>query len=172
MDKFTEMSGCGTRPRLTSILHRFSSGSQRMGVRRQHLRSRRRLTSGIIPLVRDNPSITDLEVIAYAGLPVTSEGLALGSLCVTDTSRVGGPERTYLFWKTSPMWWRPRSNCDSRSSGAGTASEVGASRCHILSPCSPTRELSGARDAWPRGQAQRVFGRCIAAPVRGGLGPC
>lgn len=38
------------------------------------------------PLVRNNPAITELDVIAYAGMPiVTSEGLALGSFCAIDT---------------------------------------------------------------------------------------
>lgn len=39
------------------------------------------------PLVRDNPAITDLGVIAYAGVPlITSEDHALGTLCVIDSS--------------------------------------------------------------------------------------
>ncbi|CAN5753453.1 hypothetical protein BH23GEM3_BH23GEM3_03010 [soil metagenome] len=38
------------------------------------------------PLVRDNPAIRDLGVVAYAGIPIlTSEGHVLGSFCVIDT---------------------------------------------------------------------------------------
>jgi PAS domain S-box-containing protein len=38
------------------------------------------------PLVRDNPSIDELGVIAYAGIPlITADGQALGTLCVLDT---------------------------------------------------------------------------------------
>ena len=37
------------------------------------------------PLVRDNPAIRDLGVVAYAGVPlVTRRGHALGTLCVID----------------------------------------------------------------------------------------
>src|SRR5437763_2331952 len=38
------------------------------------------------PLVRDNLAITDLDVIAYAGIPlITSEGEALGTFCAIDS---------------------------------------------------------------------------------------
>lgn len=96
-----------------------------MGVRRQHLRSRRRLTSGIIPLVRDNPSITDLEVIAYAGLPVTSEGLAL-SLCVTDYQPRAWTGADVPLLENLADVVATQIELRLRSSGAGTASEVGA----------------------------------------------
>jgi hypothetical protein len=37
------------------------------------------------PLVRDNPAIRDLDVVAYAGVPlITATGHALGTLCVID----------------------------------------------------------------------------------------
>jgi len=37
------------------------------------------------PLVRDNPAIPDLGVVAYAGIPlVTSDGHVLGSFCIID----------------------------------------------------------------------------------------
>jgi len=37
------------------------------------------------PLVRENPAIADLDVVAYAGIPlVTATGHALGTLCVID----------------------------------------------------------------------------------------
>jgi GAF domain-containing protein len=35
--------------------------------------------------VRDNPAIRDLDVVAYAGVPlITAAGHALGTLCVFD----------------------------------------------------------------------------------------
>jgi GAF domain-containing protein len=35
--------------------------------------------------VRDNPAIRDLDVVAYAGVPlITRSGHALGTLCVID----------------------------------------------------------------------------------------
>ncbi|MEP6821453.1 MAG: GAF domain-containing sensor histidine kinase [Chthoniobacterales bacterium] len=38
------------------------------------------------PLVRDNPAVHELGVIAYAGMPLTTEdGFTLGSLCAIDT---------------------------------------------------------------------------------------
>jgi formate hydrogenlyase transcriptional activator len=38
------------------------------------------------PLVKDNPAISELGVIAYAGIPLTTaEGLTLGTLCVVDS---------------------------------------------------------------------------------------
>lgn len=38
------------------------------------------------PLVMHNPAITDLDVIAYAGMPmITTKGLALGSFCAIDS---------------------------------------------------------------------------------------
>ncbi|NIP78146.1 MAG: GAF domain-containing protein [Gemmatimonadetes bacterium] len=36
------------------------------------------------PLVRDNPAIEALNVIAYAGIPLTLDGQPLGSFCVID----------------------------------------------------------------------------------------
>jgi GAF domain-containing protein len=37
------------------------------------------------PTLRDNPAIRDLDVIAYAGIPlIGSDGYALGTLCVID----------------------------------------------------------------------------------------
>lgn len=36
------------------------------------------------PLVMDNPAIADLNVIAYAGIPLILDGQALGSFCVID----------------------------------------------------------------------------------------
>ncbi len=37
------------------------------------------------PLVRDNPAISDLGVVAYAGIPlITADGYVLGSFCVID----------------------------------------------------------------------------------------
>jgi GAF domain len=37
------------------------------------------------PLVRDSPAIRDLDVVAYAGVPlITASGHALGTLCVID----------------------------------------------------------------------------------------
>jgi GAF domain-containing protein len=39
-----------------------------------------------IPLVRDNLAVRDFNVVAYLGVPLmTSDGQALGSLCVIDT---------------------------------------------------------------------------------------
>ena len=38
------------------------------------------------PIVRDNPAVSELGVIAYAGIPlITREGQTLGSFCVVDT---------------------------------------------------------------------------------------
>ena len=38
------------------------------------------------PVLRDNPAIRDLDVIAYAGIPlIGADGHALGTLCVVDT---------------------------------------------------------------------------------------
>jgi signal transduction histidine kinase len=37
------------------------------------------------PLVRDNPAVQDLNVIAYAGIPLLMDGHALGSFCVIDS---------------------------------------------------------------------------------------
>lgn len=37
------------------------------------------------PLVRQNPAIQDLNVIAYAGIPLLMDGHALGSFCVIDS---------------------------------------------------------------------------------------
>jgi GAF domain-containing protein len=38
-----------------------------------------------VPLVRDNPAVPELKVIAYAGVPLKSgDGQVLGSLCVID----------------------------------------------------------------------------------------
>ena len=46
------------------------------------------------PLVRGNPAIGDLDVVAYAGIPlVTSDGHALGSFCVIDTEPRAWTER-------------------------------------------------------------------------------
>ena len=39
------------------------------------------------PLVRDNPAVSELGVVAYAGIPLTtSDGLTLGAFCVIDAS--------------------------------------------------------------------------------------
>jgi GAF domain-containing protein len=39
----------------------------------------------LMPLVRDNPSVSELGVIAYAGMPLTTvDGHVLGTLCVID----------------------------------------------------------------------------------------
>ena len=37
------------------------------------------------PLYRDNPSIRDLKIIAYAGVPLMVGGHALGAFCVIDS---------------------------------------------------------------------------------------
>src|SRR6476620_5575805 len=36
------------------------------------------------PIYRDNPAIRDLKIVAYAGVPLTVEGYALGAFCVID----------------------------------------------------------------------------------------
>ena len=36
------------------------------------------------PLLRDNPAIRDLNVVAYAGVPLTVDGEAIGAFCVID----------------------------------------------------------------------------------------
>ena len=36
------------------------------------------------PLVQDNPAIPDMNVIAYAGIPLMSNGYAIGSFCVVE----------------------------------------------------------------------------------------
>ena len=37
------------------------------------------------PLVRDNPAVTDMALVAYAGVPLrTASGLVLGALCAMD----------------------------------------------------------------------------------------
>jgi PAS domain S-box-containing protein len=43
--------------------------------------------AGIHPLIRDNPAIPDLNIVAYAGIPlITREGYALGSFCAIDSA--------------------------------------------------------------------------------------
>lgn len=37
------------------------------------------------PTLKTNPAIEDLDVIAYAGVPLIDEGYALGTLCVADS---------------------------------------------------------------------------------------
>ncbi len=37
------------------------------------------------PVLRDNPAIRDMGVIAYAGIPLIDDGYALGTLCVIDS---------------------------------------------------------------------------------------
>jgi GAF domain-containing protein len=51
------------------------------------------------PTLRDNPAIRDLDVIAYAGIPlIDSEGHALGTVCVIDKKpRHWQPEETDLL---------------------------------------------------------------------------
>jgi GAF domain-containing protein len=57
------------------------------------------------PLVRDNPAIADLGVVAYAGIPlVTSGGQAIGSFCAIDSKPRPWPSRTSAC---SPTWRRP-----------------------------------------------------------------
>lgn len=36
------------------------------------------------PTYRDNPAVRDLRIIAYAGVPLTMSGFALGAFCVID----------------------------------------------------------------------------------------
>ena len=36
------------------------------------------------PLYRDNPAVRELNVVAYAGMPLTMAGYPLGALCVID----------------------------------------------------------------------------------------
>jgi len=36
------------------------------------------------PAYRDNPAVRDLRIVAYAGVPLTMTGCALGALCVID----------------------------------------------------------------------------------------
>jgi GAF domain-containing protein len=36
------------------------------------------------PLYRDNPAVRELNIVAYAGVPLTMSGYALGALCVID----------------------------------------------------------------------------------------
>jgi GAF domain-containing protein len=36
------------------------------------------------PAYRDNPAVRDLKIIAYAGVPLTVSGCALGAFCVID----------------------------------------------------------------------------------------
>jgi len=36
------------------------------------------------PLVRDNPAVTELNVLAYAGVPIVADGEQIGALCVID----------------------------------------------------------------------------------------
>src|SRR5215471_2797416 len=38
------------------------------------------------PLLRDNPAITDLGVIAYAGVPLEAQGRPIGAFCAIDTA--------------------------------------------------------------------------------------
>ena len=37
------------------------------------------------PIYRDNPSVRDLQIIAYAGVPLMVSGHALGAFCVIDS---------------------------------------------------------------------------------------
>jgi len=36
------------------------------------------------PAFRDNPAVRELDVVAYAGVPICSSGFALGAFCVMD----------------------------------------------------------------------------------------
>ncbi len=51
------------------------------------------------PVLRDNPAIRDMRIIAYAGIPlITQDGAALGTICVIDdTPRRWTTEETSLL---------------------------------------------------------------------------
>jgi len=50
------------------------------------------------PLLRDNPAITELKVIAYAGVPLAVEGRTIGAFCVIDEKpRDWSPEQIELL---------------------------------------------------------------------------
>ncbi|MBZ5637806.1 MAG: sigma 54-interacting transcriptional regulator [Acidobacteriia bacterium] len=66
------------------------------------------------PLVRDNPAVSELGVIAYAGIPLTTtDGLTLGTFCVVDGS---------------PREWTEEEIEVLRSLAASVMTEIGARR--------------------------------------------
>jgi GAF domain-containing protein len=54
------------------------------------------------PLLRENPAIHDLDVVAYAGMPITSrDGYQLGTLCVIDSKPRVWTEMSSPCWRSS-----------------------------------------------------------------------
>jgi formate hydrogenlyase transcriptional activator len=96
------------------------------------------------PLVRDNPAIPELGIVAYAGIPLkTTEGLTLGSFCVVDAR---------------PRVWTDEELTVLRSLAASVMTEIGTRRlAEDLRTLSSelqnlvearTSELSKAEERW------------------------
>src|SRR5258706_97995 len=97
------------------------------------------------PLVRDNPAVSELGVIAYAGIPLTtSEGQTLGSFCVVDDR---------------PHEWTEEEVEVLRSLAASVMTEIGMRRLaeELRSLSADLQRLGGAPSAQRSGTEERLL---------------